>query len=138
MKRLLISLCIAIFINSFSYSQGNWKLVDSISYTGTVYGIDVSFVSDSVGYFADYYNNHIYKTNNKGESWNAVGSSGGDLRSLEFANDTIGFLGKLSSASMNPGSMYRTFNGGVNWSQCPNMQMTVFEGICGIEQYGNT
>ncbi|HMT28827.1 MAG TPA: T9SS type A sorting domain-containing protein, partial [Bacteroidia bacterium] len=133
-----ISFCVFILMSTYSFSQGSWKLIDSISAPTSAYGIDVSFVNDSVGYFADYLSNRIYRTTNKGESWSNISSIGGTLRSLEFVNDTIGFLGCLSSSGVNPGAMFRTVNGGVTWTQLTNMQMGLYDGICGIEKFGNT
>lgn len=138
MKKILISFFAFILLNTLSFSQGSWKLIDSINATSSTYGIDISFVNDSVGYFADYLSNRIYKTSNKGESWDHISSVGGTLRSLEFVNDTIGFLGRLSSSGGNPGAMYRTVNGGQTWTQLTNMQMNSYDGICGIQKFGNT
>src|SRR5688572_22215532 len=138
MKNILIPFCIFFIVCSDSFAQGSWKVVTPTNTSFSVYGIDVSFVNDSVGYFASWGNSQVFKTTDKGETWNSIASVSSDQRSIEFVNDTVGVIGRLSSSMSMPGSMLRALDGGLTWSQLTNMQMSADDGICGIEKYGNT
>lgn len=137
MKKEIPLIIITCFLQFTSLSQGSWKTITSPSFDASFYGIDASFINDSVGFVASV-GGVIYKTTDRGETWDSLSHVPGYTRSMEFINDTIGFVGNLEAMGSSPGSLCRTLDGGISWTMLTNMQMNLYDGICGIATYGNT
>lgn len=137
MKKLIILSITLLVLNQQSTAQGYWHTINTPNYFLPHYGIDVSFINDSTGWMADNYNS-IFKTTDAGEHWDSISFiTAGQLRSMEFVNDTLGFCGSLSSATVSGGNLYKTTDGGYTWAPVSNLPMSMYEGVCGIEKYGS-
>ena len=85
----------------------------------------IFFPSDSIGY-AGSISSHVYKTTNKGETWNDLNISWPNLmlaykmESMFFLNDSVGFI----SHTVSDGGNYTicTQNGGLSWNFVYNDQ----------------
>ncbi|TAN27604.1 MAG: hypothetical protein EPN30_03665 [Actinomycetota bacterium] len=100
----------------------SWNFLSSVP--GAVSGID--FVSKSIGYLVSRPadggpDNFLYLTTNGGSTWSTVYA--GSISAIKFLTPTIGFA-MLRTPSSNPqlftAGIYRTSNGGRNWSLVPS------------------
>ena len=87
---------------------------------------DICFINDSVGWIASGFGGRIFKTTDGGDSWNIQYFGNFYLRSIEFANDMLGFSGTLN------GPLLRTTNGGANWTDVSINIDPKPPGICGL------
>ena len=133
----LQNLIVFVFVFCFSftgYTQGSWIAIPNAP-TG---GDDISFANDSVGFISQSHN--VYKTTDKGNTWNQIAVLDTLIhyvRSIEFLNDSIGFAGLLEAAFPLLGNLYKTTNGGFDWTLLQNMQILPLDGICGMAHFGN-
>ncbi len=61
----------------------------------------------------------LYKTNNKGNTWNPLNFPNVPIRSIDFVNSKLGFLS-------NNAGIYRTSDGGNNWQQVYTVNSTAW------------
>lgn len=100
---------------------------------------DICFSNDTTVFIAQ--SSKVYRSTDKGNTWSHFSSlvpSGLYVRSLEFIDSNIGFAGLISSAAPLNNNLYRTMDGGLNWTLLQNMQSQPDDGICGMAHYGNT
>jgi photosystem II stability/assembly factor-like uncharacterized protein len=127
-----------VLVSGVTFSQNDlkWRLIPNAPYTSLVRLEDVSFINANSGWVIRSYtiNNHdtnyINKTTNGGISWAAItDTSFRGLRSVGFADSLNGWLGTLAW----PGTvMFRTTDGGWNWSKIINGSLIDSLGVCGI------
>ena len=81
-------------------------------------------------------NNYIYRTTNGGGTWaTSLNLSGTHFRSVAFATPLVGFAGNLGPGSYDGGVsntnvLYRTYDGGVTWSNVPGFAEAGMKGLC--------
>lgn len=126
------SLFILLLVQLNAFAQKSWYPIPGAPAETRIE--DISFISDSTGFLEA--NDTIYKTVDAGSTWTVSGTFfPGYVRSIEFINDTLGFIGTLLQAPTAAG-IYRTQDGGQTWaslqSLLPNPPAW---GICGIAHY---
>ncbi len=98
---------------------------------------DVYFTDSTNGWASQ--NSLIYRTTNGGATWttnlNLVGTH---FRSVAFATPMIGFGGNLGQGSYDGGTtdtnvLYRTWDGGVTWSNVPGFAEQGMKGLCVLD-----
>jgi len=98
---------------------------------------DVYFTDPTNGWASQ--NNYIYCTTNSGASWTtSLFLAGTHFRSVAFATPQIGFAGNLGQGSYDGGTsntnvLYRTYDGGVTWSNVPGFAEAGMKGLCAIQ-----
>ncbi len=97
---------------------------------------DVYFTDPTNGWASQ--NGFIYRTTNGGATWTTnLNLSGTHFRSLGFATPQVGFAGNLGKGSYDGGTtdtnvLYRTYDGGVTWSNVPGFAEAGMKGLCSI------
>ena len=76
---------------------------------------DMNFINSSVG-FAVGDNNAIYSTVNKGDTWTLAGTISGYFNAIDFYDENFGVAGANTQGTTNKRQIYKTTNGGQNWS----------------------
>jgi photosystem II stability/assembly factor-like uncharacterized protein len=74
---------------------------------------DMQFINAQTGWICKYDSGYVMKTTNAGNNW-FIASRNIKIYELYFFNDTLGY--SLADISGNS-TMFRTINGGINWSQ---------------------
>ncbi|MBK9761469.1 MAG: hypothetical protein IPO90_16260 [Flavobacteriales bacterium] len=128
MKRILswcswMVLSMAILWSALAHAQGTW-FATNIPNSGRY--DDVFFLGPDTGWAVGGSAGTIYKTTNGGGSWILQYNAPEYLRSIEFANDTLGFAGSLDHA------LYKTTNGGGTWTDISTTIQPQPTGICGL------
>ncbi|MBS1552858.1 MAG: metallophosphoesterase [Bacteroidetes bacterium] len=133
LKKLLLSLIFVFTFSKLNSQTYQWNLLPNspVPDSASQRFEDISFVNPGTGYIA-MYSGIVYKTTNAGNSWaNVLTASDfpfAKFRSLGFFNSQFGLLGTLNPSK----PLYRTTNGGLNWSVVGNIPNPVPYGICGI------
>ncbi len=97
---------------------------------------DVYFTDPTNGWASQ--NNNIYRTTNGGVTWTTnLTLVGTHFRSVAFANPMVGFGGNLGKGSYDGGAtdtnvLYRSFDGGVTWSNVPGFAEAGMKGLCAM------
>lgn len=140
MKTITTS-CLLVLLNMFNiFSQSTWHLVPNTQLSSLSRIDDICFINDSTGFFGSNSTGSegIYKTIDKGNTWSLIAATNtGYIRSIEFINDSVGFYGLIHN-SPDSASLYKTTDGGFTWTRLTNMQMQMYDGICGLAHYGNS
>lgn len=121
--RSLIPCCALAVVPLSSVAQTGWSVLN-IPSTGRY--DDVYFINDSVGWAAGGASGWIRKTVNGGQTWTLQFTAPQYLRSIEFMDANNGFAGSLNH------SVYRTYDGGTNWTEIDLGITPVPAGICGL------
>lgn len=86
------------------------SFLDSTTHSGDA--TKITFINDSVGFFSGINDSKVYKTIDRGESWEVTFlNSSMVFQDVVFTTDSIGFL-----AGWYPGSFWKTIDQGNNWS----------------------
>ncbi|MCH7534384.1 MAG: hypothetical protein IH948_01310 [Bacteroidetes bacterium] len=100
---------------------------------------DIKFCNDNVGWICDI-SGQIYKTTDGGDSWvNLVNQGGTSFRCLAFIDCNTGYVGNLGpgdwvSQTIDTTLMYKTTDGGANWTPVTTIPTTHNpRGICGMQ-----
>lgn len=88
---------------------------------------DVFFLTDSTGWTCNAAG-QIYRTDDGGQSWSLQIDGTNYLRSIEFADENIGFCGGLDSGEY----FFKTENGGTDWANITDEVPGLSGGICGL------
>ncbi len=124
---LVLALCLLFFKN---YSQ-SWVATNAPAITGRY--DDMSFISPDTGWVVGSTSSsgYIRGTTDGGTTWTTLKTLPGVyMRSIEFANKTIGFAGALEYNGQNV--FFKTTDGGVTWTDISSAIVGVDRGICGI------
>jgi photosystem II stability/assembly factor-like uncharacterized protein len=105
---------------------------------------DVSFIG-MTGWIAENYNSAangsvIHKTTDGGDTWtitDTIKPFSAFVRSVEFINDSTGFLGMLPNGGLTAG-IYKTTDGGQSFNYINSPAFNNQGGVCGMAHYGNT
>ncbi|MBK8845365.1 MAG: hypothetical protein IPO27_01955 [Bacteroidetes bacterium] len=94
---------------------------------------DISFISPTKGWIAQA--DSIYMTNDGGDTWNIICDTikFGYIRSIEFLDDSVGFVGTLP-LGLNTTNIFRTTDGGLSWKLLDSLPGPN-AGICGMAHY---
>ncbi|MEO8666291.1 MAG: YCF48-related protein [Ignavibacteria bacterium] len=109
-----------------------WRLLPaSPGMTGSNRNEDISFINENTGWVVGY-SGRVFRTTNGGLQFTQVYNfiEGNELRSTGFFDVNTGIIGTLFPDSTK--ILYRTTNGGMNWSAVNNISGRRPEGICGI------
>lgn len=97
---------------------------------------DIYFTDPTNGWASQ--DNDLYRTTNGGVTWttNFV-SAGSHFRSIAFATPQVGFAGNLGKGSYDANTtdtnvLYRSYDGGVTWSNVPGFAQAGMAGLCSI------
>ncbi|HKR04320.1 MAG TPA: hypothetical protein VJY62_06740 [Bacteroidia bacterium] len=126
-----LSLLFLLFTVKFLSAQNyGWYPVPGAPFSGRFE--DINFINDSVAWIGQ--GDTIYKTTDGGNTWSMVygGSTGAFdyIRSLDFVNDTLGFMGCLYPFGNNYFNVSK--DGGASWSPVDSLLPGINTGICGI------
>lgn len=130
MKTTLILLCFFVFFLS-SFGQTGWKICNTPTFNSRV--DDIYMVNAKVGYAVSG-DGKIVKTTDGGENWNLIlQSSGIYCRSVEFINESKGFVGGFSQSGGTTNILRRTTDGGATWTDLTTLiDPKARKGICGL------
>lgn len=110
-----------ILLPLFSIAQ--WYIAPNLP-SATRYD-DIVFISQTEGWTINS-NGEILHTLDQGQTWSIQVDTDKYLRSIEFANQNLGFCGSLDT------SLYRTTDGGLNWVDIADNINPKPAGICGL------
>lgn len=132
--RIIVILAILISAYNVALSQ-HWEVADS-SLVSTSRFDDISFIDGVTGYTGQ--NGNMYRTDDQGLSWSHVGVILPNIyiRSIEYVNENLGFVGTLSNASSG-GGLFRTNDGGATYTHVnPTGPNKIYE-VCGLDHLGD-
>ena len=116
MVKRLTFLVLLFALAKFSYSQGTWSFLGTIPVTADINSISV--VDQNIIFVAGN-GNYLYRSLNGGSSWElkntGLGASG-NLFGISATDSLNCWVGWLNSATSTPASVYRTTDGGTNWT----------------------
>ncbi len=119
----------------FAHSQTPvWTQLPNSPGPATTRHDDIYFTDPTNGWASQ--NNDIYRTTNGGVTWTTnLILSGTHFRSITFASPQVGFAGNLGVGSYdgnvsNTNVMYRSYDGGVTWSNVPGFAEAGMKGLC--------
>jgi len=134
MKTKVLFFIICSLMVQTIYSQSyQWRLLtDSPGKTGESRFEDMHFINSNTGWVVGY-SGEVFRTNNAGTNWNLIFTStfGSEFRSVGFFDSNTGLIGTLIQGDSNK-ILYRTINGGSNWTAVTNITGRRPQGICGI------
>ncbi|MBK7966230.1 MAG: T9SS type A sorting domain-containing protein [Bacteroidetes bacterium] len=135
MRKIFLLLLVGMFFTNSLYSQLTWLPVNNAPTELRIE--DVSFINDTTGFLEA--NDTIYKTTNAGLTWNMSGTfPAAYVRSIEFINDSVGFIGTLQQ-NPTPAGIFKTEDGGATWTNINSLLTSrPAWGICGIAHYNNS
>ncbi len=115
----------------------NWQTLPNAPFGSRIN--DVSFVNKDYGWVVRGAG-EVYHTTDGGNTWDVMLSSDSTFwRSVTFANMNLGFAGNLGPDEYggptitDPTLIYRTTNGGNDWSPISNISGETGRGICGMQ-----
>jgi photosystem II stability/assembly factor-like uncharacterized protein len=128
-----ILLLFILFTTSLN-AQNSWRIVPNAPWDVRIE--DVSFINATAGFLEA--SDSIYRTNDGGNTWVGVGAfPPGYVRSIEFINDSVGFIGTLDQPPV-PAAIFKTTNGGATWTNINSLLTNPpVNGICGIAHHNN-
>lgn len=95
----------------------------------------LGFTSKNIGYAR--VGNHFFKTTDSGNSWLDTGAPLPDQKTkqFDFINDEVGFaiVGGSVGSSGTSGTIFKTIDGGINWSKAHESNQIVFDEIYCID-----
>ncbi len=126
---------VILLIGTAAYAQTPvWSQLPQSPGPNNVRHDDIYFTDPTNGWASQ--NNDIYHTTNGGVTWTTnLVMAGTHFRSVSFANPRVGFAGNLGVGSYdgavsNTNVMYRSFDGGVTWSNVPGFAEAGMKGLC--------
>lgn len=127
MKKLLFYL----FVTSYCVSDAQSTWIPTSS-TQTDRYDDIYFVSPDTGWAVGSIANtgYIRHTVDGGTTWQTQKTTNIYMRSIEFADKNIGYVGSLGQSGI--GIFYKTTDGGANWTDISSVITGSNSGICGI------
>ncbi len=114
-------------------AQGAWQAISNAPVASR--HDDLMFINDSVGYTGGG-DGILYKTSDRGTTWDSLSTFVYYIRSIEFINDTLGYVGLLTLSM--PDGLYRTTDGGVTFNSLNALVPGGFGAICGLDHKGDT
>lgn len=118
----LISL---LLLSTFLGAQGSWHILPNAPVASSRTD-DIFFINRQQGWCANS-DGRIMYTPDGGNTWQLQFAAGGYFRCIEFRDSLLGFAGTLNQR------LYRTTNGGINWTNVASQITPVPDAICGID-----
>lgn len=125
MKYFLPVVLNILLITNLNAQEFNWKPLKEAPVAGRF--DDISFINQDTGWAVNS-SGEIYKTETGGTNWIKLYQSAAYLRSVGFANDSVGWAGTILEDTI----LYLTTDGGVNWKVIDNIPEPKPLRICGI------
>ena len=127
-------LLLLLFLGT-SFSQGSWRTAANAPKFNRI--DDISFTNDSTAFMGQ--DGKVYRSVDGGDNWTQIGSlpNNAYIRSIEFLDDSIGYIGTIYDAVGGVG-LYSTTNGGVSWTRINNSVTGGMYGICGLDHKNQT
>ena len=120
---------ITCLISSIIFSQSPWVATNSQAIARYD---DIYFLSPDTGWAAGGGSGIIAHTTNGGTTWATLTTfTNSYIRSIEFADKNLGFMGGLESGSGH-NVFFKTSNGGTSWTDITSVITGTARGICGI------
>lgn len=100
---------------------------------------DIYFTDPTNGWATQ--NHWIYRTTNSGATWTTnLTNLSAHFRAIGFATPMVGFAGNLGTNSYDSvvsdtNVLYRTYDGGVTWSNVPGFAEVGMQGLCVIDVF---
>lgn len=122
LSTILLYLAILFFIIGFNFRDvmvGNWYQQFMPDINGKTIQ-DITFLDSLTGYASARQNgdtSYILKTTNRGDNWQIIYRNFFAMTRLQFIDDNTGYAGG--------GYLYKTINGGFNWTQINTPAITV-------------
>ncbi|CAN5589949.1 hypothetical protein BH10BAC5_BH10BAC5_06940 [soil metagenome] len=127
-RNVLISIYMLISLQSYSQTL-QWQAIPNAPFDIDRQE-DLMFINSQTGWVINI-NGQVYKTTNGGSRFDNLQTNlQVGLRSIGFLDENIGIAGTLNFDH----PMFRTTNGGNNWSPVTNIPSSRYFGICGITQ----
>jgi photosystem II stability/assembly factor-like uncharacterized protein len=132
-KNILV-LFLMVFAFHLAFSQ-TWSPLPGAPTAGRF--DDIYFVNDSIGWAV---NNKglVFKANLKKKTWVVQLSTGVYNRSVEFLDDTTGFVGCIDASNSSNPSVFRTSDAGKTWKQINSSFPVPISSVCGMSHRGDT
>jgi photosystem II stability/assembly factor-like uncharacterized protein len=122
---------------SAASAEEKWTKLETAPYTLNNKQDAIAFAGPKAGWYGNG-TGKVYRTNDLGEHWKLVWSHPGTyVRSLEFSDETTGFLGNVGPgyfpnvSDKNP--LYVTRDGGEHWSPISPTTGRQIVGVCAID-----
>ena len=137
----MVSYWFILFFIPFLISAQSWEVLPNSPLIESAYWNhdDIVFCDDQTALICDI-GGHISKTEDGGDSWTQVmDQPGTSFRCLAFTSCETGFVGNLGpgdwvNQTSDPTLMYKTIDGGENWTPVTNIPDTHEpKGICGMQ-----
>lgn len=131
MNKILVLIAFLCLISIDNYSQVlKWRTLPDSPNHGSRFE-DCFFINPYTGW-AVHLNGYIYKTTDAGKSWQMIYYNGvARFRSIGFFDENNGIAGLYTNPGTGVAPVYRTTNGGINWSSV-SIPSPLPNGICGI------
>ncbi len=126
---ILYLLVSSFFTNTFAQeTDQNWELLNNSPFRLQRHD-DIFFLDASTGWIANGFG-RIYQTTDSGENWEELAFLGGlFFRSIGFANDSLGWVGSLTTEEV----LLETRDGGRTWENITSrISGPAPTGICGL------
>lgn len=115
--------------------EQHWKVLPTVAAKGKQ--DDIFFIDENRGWYGNGAG-HVYQTGDGGETWTLIWEKAGTyVRAIGFVDADIGLLGNIGldyfPGVTDPCPLYRTADGGRNWTPVTAVSGPVPEGICAID-----
>ena len=126
----LLLIGLMIFNLNSVYAQSSWRFAENAPMATRI--DDIYFTNDLTAFIG--LDGKVYKTEDGGDNWAQIGSLPNDayVRSIEFINDSTGFIGTIYDAVGGTG-FYKTEDGGKTWTRIDDKVSGGMFGICGLD-----
>lgn len=139
MKRISALIILLYSLHISISAQGTWTATSAPPVSDRF--DDIYFLNPDTGFAVslDYdagQHGQILRTTNGGATWSPTNArTTSEYRDIAFLNNQYGFVGTLQSSFSTPSDtviMYKTIDGGLNWSPVTNLPGPSRNGICGM------
>lgn len=131
MKTLNLILTFVLLSVSVYSQTPQWRNLQNSPFFPNDRMEDVYFLNENTGWSVLYNIGKVFKTTNGGNNWDTLFTlPGGSFRSIGFFDSQIGILGTLNEDSNLV--LFRTTNGGTNFTAITNLSNPRILGTCGI------
>lgn len=131
----LATILLLLLFPGTSFCQGSWRTAANAPKFNRI--DDICFTNDSTAFMGQ--DGKVYRSVDGGDNWTQIGSlpNNAYIRSIEFLDDSIGYIGTIYDAVGGVG-LYSTTNGGVSWTRINNSVTGGMYGICGLDHKNQT
>jgi len=115
---------------------GTWSQLPNSPGVSTIRHDDICFTDQTNGWAT--HNHYIYRTTNGGANWTTnLFLAGTHFRCIAFTTPQVGMAGNLGPGSYDANTtdtdvLYRSYDGGVTWSNVPGFAEAGMKGLCSL------